>query len=730
MDNWLEPALAPPKPSFAEAGIERHGVVANMAPLGTLPSAKVLKAAARPDSMEPTGRGGVVKKSGASSVSATPSESVTTPEPAVNPPRLPSVPAAVEEVAKDPTPPLPAPVAAPTPPPPTPQTPTQAQHSISRQISAGSVPYGQSVFALNRPIPAIMPRPVPQPVVPPPMINANGEFDINLAITDRVVESAVAQALDERRWPTAYALRTIYDDHRLNPRMVRLIDAIYNGRADDDQRKQFNAVMSHKKKEGRKDRTGEYYFNGDGSDPLPPKTPQLSSGNPFYSANTPSGRSVTGARSMSDAQARRSSFNQSSMSATSPCKESDPSLHGSKRHKSNSFQPPSDLDVHGTGNAATNTKANGIKEPQQAQPQSPPAAQQNGTPKVTRPKTRSQSMSSSSSLSSLDEADIGSGGFSNTASPLHKTKDSSHQTRSGGGGRRSQGSHSPRLAHTRAHAQAQATTANAPPNSFSSSLVDAIDTHPDGPSTRNNNKNKNNNNNHTQQITTSHKPGPKTFTFSTANANANSSNLSPSPVPGALPSSTNNNNHHPASNSRSSHRRHPSSANSSMAPAALLPSSKNPSSSGRGLPPSTVFKIKKDQGKDSARSADENDLRSRLKRKAKEKTIQISGPVIESFVRSQVSRPESESASDGGESIAVGPLKKKQRLTGRLFSKRTRQSQAINDDSDTPSSPTLLSFQPDLAPGSLSASRAGTPNTSNRPTRKGKTGTGLRVKTS
>jgi hypothetical protein len=78
-------------------------------------------------------------------------------------------------------------------------------------------------------------------------VNANSEFDTNLALTDRVVEAAVAHALDERRWPTAYALRTMYDDHRLNPRMVQLTNAIYYGRANEEECKQFMAVLSHKK---------------------------------------------------------------------------------------------------------------------------------------------------------------------------------------------------------------------------------------------------------------------------------------------------------------------------------------------------------------------------------------------------------------------------------------------------------------------------------------------------
>jgi hypothetical protein len=514
------------------------------------------------------------------------------------------------------------------------------------------------------------------------MMNANGEFDINLALTDRVVEAAVAHALDERRWPTAYALRTIYDDHRLNPRMVRLIDAIYNDRADEEERKQFMAVLSHKKKEGQKDRTAKYYFNGDGSDPLPPKVPQFSAGLTY---GTPSGRSTTGARSMSDAQARRPSFNQSSFSA-SPYRESDPSIHGNKRIKTDHFQPSSEVEINGNGNASA---ANGTMKPQQ------PPAQQNGTSNVTGPR-RSQSISSSSSLSSLDEADIGSGNFSNTASPLHKTKDSSHKKHAGTG---AQGS--PRFAHAQANANSANTTSNAAETD---------------PGLRN----------QTQPIIAKHKPGPKTFTFSTVN---------PSPASAAHSSSTNN----PANNTlakSSSHRRHSSSTNSSMAPAALLPSSKN-SSSGPTLPPQVVFKTKKVPSKALVPQVpvpddDVSIVRGRLKRKVREKALENQGPVVESFVRHQVPLPEVESASDGGESIVpVGQSKRRPAV--RLFTKKqTRQSQAaLNYDSDTLSSPTLLSFQPDLAPGSLSVSRAGTPNNFNRPTRKGlKTGTGLRVKTS
>ncbi|KAI9845227.1 MAG: hypothetical protein M1837_004982 [Sclerophora amabilis] len=42
MENWVEPPLRPPAPSFEDyKGLERHGVLEHMAPLGTLPSAKL-----------------------------------------------------------------------------------------------------------------------------------------------------------------------------------------------------------------------------------------------------------------------------------------------------------------------------------------------------------------------------------------------------------------------------------------------------------------------------------------------------------------------------------------------------------------------------------------------------------------------------------------------------------------------------------------------------------------
>ncbi|RFU26877.1 hypothetical protein B7463_g9475, partial [Scytalidium lignicola] len=115
-----------------------------------------------------------------------------------------------------------------------------------------------------------------------------------------------------------------------------------------------------------------------------------------------------------------------------------------------------------------------------------------------------------------------------------------------------------------------------------------------------------------------------------------------------------------------------------------------------------------------------NDRTTRMKRKAREITNEAA--IEESFVRHRLPVPRAESASDGADSA---PPSKRTRV--RLLNNQSIKKP--NYDSDF-SSPTTLSFQPDLAPGSAPTSRAGTPNAFGRPTRKAKTGTGLRVKTS
>ena len=730
-DIWVEPSLAPARPSFAEAGIERHGVVANMAALGSLPTAKVMKAATT--ALDMAGRGAAGKKT--TPLASTPGDSNATADATPEPPTVPSRPSSSQGKAEESTPapvqtstsvpmsviaPVPEPVAVPAPlpatsvsgPPPlpaplaitttptlvpahtsmvAPQTPQQ-QMSPRRYVPQTTImqqKMGQSVFALARPIhtyPQPAPPAAPQSVYPPRYLPPCDQ--LNRDYTDKVVESAVQEAIDQRRWPTAYALRTLYDDQRKNDRMVRLIDAVYTETADANQIQEFKNVMKHKKKEGKRDRTGELFFYNDGNDPVAPTN--SSAGNaPASAYSTPSGLSGSGARTMSDAQARRSSFILSSASA-SPHKEYE--HHVSKKHKGNNFTS-SNLEMNGNASAENGVK---VKTPHKHA-----HSDQNGTSNPAGHR-RAGSLSSSSSLSSVDEQVLDGGEDASTTDSGAIQQDSTNDTAGPVDG----------IDDVAAPSQAR----NRPTPYANAKNSASAETHPDSGAR-----------NQHAPITAATGKGPKTYTFSTVTTTL-------SPV-AAHSSSTHNNVHAASANYRQN-----SSANSSMAPAALLPSA---TLSPTPYLPSTsiVFKTKKDLNKASARSSqgDDDSMTGRMKREAR-KLTEKNTSTAESFERrggrhqaSLPLLPEPEYASDGVDSAvptATGPKRALTKIRLLSGNRKTTRQTATNDDSDSLSSPTALSFANEIAPGSLSASRAGTPNTSNRPTRKGRTGTGLRVKTS
>ena len=672
-----------------------------MAPLGTRPSAKVLKASTRPEpmpttmAMETTTRSSA-RRANQSSVS-TPSEAISTPEPTINMIRRRSLSSKAETQDQMPqTPPQQQQT-------PTPQTPqTSARKSVPRPstATAGGQQQGQGVFALQHsPLPLGTPRHSMSSFIPPCQFGPNGEYRVDLDMTDRVVESAVQEALDNQRWPTAYALRTLYDDHRMNPRMVRLIDTIYNGRADENQLKEFKGVMKHKKKEGKKDRTGEYYFNGDGSDPLPGPaqfTP-VPTRTPSFSG--PLGRPTTGG---ARGNISSTSASISASASASPQKETE---HISKKHKTNRF-PALSLDLNGDGTG--HVKASPQKHHHH----------QNGSVRH-----RAASNTSSSSLSSVDE---------------HLINNNDYHTSPAG---------------LRAH----------PPSRSAPSARSAAhaETHPGARLA-------------TRPISGPKETGPKTYTFSTVTPSSSSHHRSSTAHDddddgeGDADDGDDNVNiiNRINSNRTAPHAR----AGDVIAPGGLLAltSSQADASSSAAATAAQSRGRKGDPSKAAGRAFDENDPAVRMKRKARDVTDR-SVPVLESFERRPRPGPgrgrgrgrrrggggggpgrDSESASERGASEAPFPpppppplaasssAPPKQRTTLRLLNnnKKTRQSLAAvagagaGYESDSHSSPTLLSFQPDLAPGSLSVSRAGTPSAFGRPVRKPKTGTGLRVKTS
>ncbi|CVK92743.1 hypothetical protein FPRO06_02668 [Fusarium proliferatum] len=83
--------------------------------------------------------------------------------------------------------------------------------------------------------------------------------------TDKVIEAAVDEALKHYRYPTAWALRTLYDEKSSDPRFVAMIEEVFTQTADEATMQRFSREMQKKKREGKKDNQGCYYF-------IPPTT--------------------------------------------------------------------------------------------------------------------------------------------------------------------------------------------------------------------------------------------------------------------------------------------------------------------------------------------------------------------------------------------------------------------------------------------------------------------------
>jgi hypothetical protein len=725
LDRWVEPDRPAPRPSFAEAGLERHNVVLNMAPLGQLPSQKIRKSVqARPEGSDGLGRLANARKSVPSSASTPtptpgPGEAIATPEPTAASQREQSVSTSKtdERLEETVTPPLP-------------KTPQQASAtSPKRSASRPSVPppqsSGQGVFALQRsPISNAVPpaRPTPTPTQNPspylPMINQNGFREVNFELCDKVVEVAVQEALDRYRYPTAYALRTLYDDHRANIRIVRLIESIYTESATDEQKTEFNSIMKHKKKEGKKGRTGEYYFNGDGSDPAPhrPIFQAINAINPPapgpyqtpYTPLPPRPSSVT----VSEPHANSSSTKRPSSESVH---EDSDHAHVSKKPKPNDFEHDStevngdsngidqstkDMDVDITNN--TTESNGGFHDDDVMDMDTVPLSEDANPPEngEEQRKSRSRSNSSSSSLSSVSEDAINGAFASAKNSPA--VKSSSNQIKTSQSESPIVGSgHGFGLGPPVAQPRFVSPYTNA--NTFSAAAETLV-------------------RNQHQPITRQHKPGPRFHTFAVTPSTSSAT---------APPSSSTNTPPNTSTNTDSQ-----SSTDPSMAPAALSPPLSK--SSSLRFPP--TFKIKNSKSQNHQPSS-EDDQNSRLKRRARESAAANYNPK-ESFDRHQVVIPgsqEPDSQSDGPDFIAVAPSKRAAKKHRKIIlNTRTRETRhgltrANNYDSEENnlSSPTALGLPPLLAPGSTPSSRAATPSLSSRqPTRKAKTGTGLRVKSS
>lgn len=266
MQRWLEPSVQA-KPSFEEAGLMRGGVVENMAPLGALPKAKK----ATGENGAPT-RKIILKHSGANlakklTAGETPGkdigDEVAPISPAVSPPASPLFPPAPTNKRKS----LAAKLK---------DDEADDEEYDPKGVSRGRRRSGRVSLPAKRTTAATAMAELPSPrerrrstsivlkPVTPVKRQARSEPE-QQGFTDRVVAAAVDEALKHYRYPTAWALKTLYEEKGGDADFVAMIEDVFSQTADEETLQDFFKQMEERKREGKKDNRGCYFF-------VPPST--------------------------------------------------------------------------------------------------------------------------------------------------------------------------------------------------------------------------------------------------------------------------------------------------------------------------------------------------------------------------------------------------------------------------------------------------------------------------
>ncbi|KFG83102.1 Essential subunit of the histone deacetylase Rpd3S complex [Metarhizium anisopliae] len=269
MQRWLEPSVQS-KPSFEEAGLLRGGVLENMAPLGALPKAKktsgengmptrkiILKTSTTHPPKKPPGR---------ETPAHDDSDVVAAASPAVSPPVSPLFPPAPASKRKslvartkddeaddeeyDPR--------------------GDARRRRSRRVSlpaqrtmAAAVPPTTTITtAAQAPSPARERRSSTSIVLKPttPVKRHSRSEAGKQGLTDKVVEAAVDEALKHYRYPTAWALKTLYEEKSGDRDFVAMIQDVFSQTADEETMDEFYRQVEERKRQGKKDNRGCYFF--------------------------------------------------------------------------------------------------------------------------------------------------------------------------------------------------------------------------------------------------------------------------------------------------------------------------------------------------------------------------------------------------------------------------------------------------------------------------------------
>lgn len=268
MQRWLDPkANKKAKASFQDAALMRHGVVDNMAPVGGLPKLGTFKKTSvaapppPPPDVKPLVRTKIILKRSSTADTTTP-----TPTPAPAAAAAPTAPAPEEDETED-------------------EeddyagdeshygdgdsfrrrsvkskhdnmdqeyTPSKKSHKSQSRRSTSRMSGGR-----NGSISSASFQQIPLP--------ADRHVKLK-AVADEAVTQAVDEAIAHCRYPTAYALRTLYDEKCNDRDFVSLFVRICRQQADPEDLTDFGRLMALRKREGRKEDKGYDYFEPPSSD--------------------------------------------------------------------------------------------------------------------------------------------------------------------------------------------------------------------------------------------------------------------------------------------------------------------------------------------------------------------------------------------------------------------------------------------------------------------------------
>lgn len=272
MARWLEPSVQA-KPSFEEAGLMRYGVLETMAPLGAMPKPKkpagetggtvVRKIILRPSGSAANASSSATITAAAAAAAAAPATTAAQDDPKPDSQR-----------AQQQSPP--------TSPPPPPVSPVQVAPAPSRRKSLPTAkvveaeddddydPKGEkarrrrskrvSMPARKARRGSVIMAKTETPVRSTPKKRPARVDPEDRAFTDKVVEAAVDEALKHYRYPTAWALRTLYDERCDEAEFVAMVEDVFKQTADAETMQEFSRLLEEKKREGKRDNQGCYYF--------------------------------------------------------------------------------------------------------------------------------------------------------------------------------------------------------------------------------------------------------------------------------------------------------------------------------------------------------------------------------------------------------------------------------------------------------------------------------------